>query len=139
MPESWSIGEVAALFGLNTSTLRYWEDEGLLSPAGRESGRRRYDRENLRRIALIVNSRDTGLMELGDIRVILDGGSASQTWREVVRSRLDALDRQRVRLETAHAYLTHFLTCPNEHPAAGCPYLAAEIDRTLDGLGVGPG
>lgn len=129
---AWSIGEVAELFGIKTSTLRYWEQEHLLCPAGRRSGQRFYDRDNLRKIALIMIAKDTGLMELGEIRTILDGPSQDRTWREAVSSRLDAIDRQRERLESARAYLAHFLTCPSEHPAQTCPYLAAEIDLYLE-------
>jgi DNA-binding transcriptional MerR regulator len=134
--ESWAIGEVSALFGLNPSTLRYWEDEGLLVPAGRRSGRRVYVRENLRRIALIVRARDTGLMGLREIQAILDGDTDQGDWHDAVQSRLDAIDRQRARLETARGYLTHIISCPSDHPADNCPYLASELDRALSTLGV---
>lgn len=129
-----SIGGVARLFGLNPSTLRYWEEQGLIVPAARESGRRLYDRENLRRIALIVIGRDTGLMELAEIHTILDGPASNRTWRDAVQSRLHAIQQQRERLATAQAYLEHLLTCPSDHPAQTCPYLAAEIDQTLNRL-----
>lgn len=131
MIQRWHIGEVAAFFGVRSSTLRYWEGQGLLRPSGRRSGRRVYDREDPRRIALVMTWRDTGLMELRDIEVMLDGGREDRGWREIVTARMAAIDRHRQRLDTAHAYLAHLATCPSDHPAATCPYLAQEIDRFL--------
>lgn len=66
------IGETSRLFGVRPSTLRFWEDEGLLA-AGRLADRRCYDREDRRRIAVIPTWRDPGMLELGHIRTILDG------------------------------------------------------------------
>jgi DNA-binding transcriptional MerR regulator len=139
MTQRWSIGEVASLFRLKTSTLRYWEDAGLLRPSGRRSGRRVYDWADLRRIALITTWRDTGLMELREIQVMLDGGSGTQTWRQAVQSRLEAIDRQRERLDTARGYLAHLATCPSDHPAATCPYLTRQVDEILAGFDDSPG
>lgn len=135
MNQPWSIGEVASLFRLKTSTLRFWEDQGLLRPSGRRSGRRVYDRDDLRRIALITIWRDTGLMELRDIQTMLDGAPDTHDWRQTVQSRRSALDRQRQRLEAASSYLAHLATCPSGHPAASCPYLAGQVDQLLTRLG----
>lgn len=132
--DRWSIGEVAALFGLKTSALRYWEDQGLLEPSGRKSGRRVYDQDDLRRITLIATWRNTGLMELQEIRVVLNGGSDTRTWRQTVQARMNAINAQRERLDTAHNYLAQLATCPCDHPAATCPHLARQVDETLTRL-----
>jgi MerR family transcriptional regulator, copper efflux regulator len=128
--ELWEIGETSRLFGVRPSTLRHWEDEGLLTPS-RSAGRRRYDRQDRRRIALILTWRETGMLELGHIRAILGDDRRPHGWREVVHTRLAALQEHRRRLEAAEGYLTHLATCPSEHPSITCPYLAGEIDRTL--------
>ena len=47
------IGEVAERAGVRVSLLRYYEELGLLAPAGRVSGQRRYDPSALRRLAVI--------------------------------------------------------------------------------------
>jgi len=47
------IGEVAARAGVRVSLVRYYDRIGLLPPAGRVSGQRRYDPSALRRLALI--------------------------------------------------------------------------------------
>jgi MerR family redox-sensitive transcriptional activator SoxR len=93
-----NIGQIAARAGVATSTLRYYEDEGLVLPALRTDGNRRlYHREALRRIAFIRSAQRVGL-GLAEIRAALahlpdgrtptvaDWSRLSATWR----SRLDA-------------------------------------------------
>ncbi|MFI0804087.1 MerR family transcriptional regulator [Amycolatopsis lurida] len=55
-----SVSEVAARFGLATHVLRHWESVGLLKPA-RAGDRRRYDDNDLYRIAIILRSKEAGL------------------------------------------------------------------------------
>lgn len=64
-----SISEVAAETGLTTSTLRYYEQEGLLrDPVDRAgSTHRRYDSEAVRWVLFITKLRSTG-MPIRDIR-----------------------------------------------------------------------
>jgi MerR family redox-sensitive transcriptional activator SoxR len=93
-----TIGQIAARAGVATSTLRYYEDEGLVLPALRTDGNRRlYHREALRRIAFIRSAQRVGL-GLAEIRAALaqlpdgrtptvaDWSRLSATWR----GRLDA-------------------------------------------------
>ncbi len=62
------IGELARRAGVPTSTLRYYEEQGLLVPAAREdSGYRVYDCGALGRIAFIRRAKSLGL-SLGEIR-----------------------------------------------------------------------
>ncbi|MFI9407920.1 MerR family transcriptional regulator [Nocardia sp. NPDC052316] len=131
-PVTFSIGEVAARFGMAVSALRWWEKQGLLMPSARASGRRRYDAALVRRIALIRLLQQTALMSLEEIRTVLSG---EDDWRQVVRVRLAACAEQQLRLQAAQAYLSHTLTCRRDDPIDGCPYLAAEIDGYLESLG----
>lgn len=66
------IGEVALRSGLNTSAIRYYERMGLLSPAHRVGGQRRYPEDALHRILLICFARDMGFT-LGEIKLFLTG------------------------------------------------------------------
>ncbi|PZF82189.1 MerR family transcriptional regulator [Jiangella anatolica] len=123
--ESLPIGAVAARFGLAVSTLRYWEERGLLRAAERRAGRRRHGPDEVHRIALIQLWRETGLMSLDDIGAVLTGGAS---WRDVVEHRVAAIEQQLTRLGAAKAHLEHLLTCPSAHPADDCPYLRAEAE-----------
>lgn len=115
------IGEAARRFGLAESALRYWEERGLLAPAARRAGSRRYGPNELHRIGLIHMWRETGLMSLDDIARVL--GAHSPQWRDTVRDRLAVIEQQQARLEAAKQHLEHLLTCPDDDPAGECPYL----------------
>ena len=70
---SLSISEVAAETGLTTSTLRYYEQEGLLRDAVGRSGsrQRRYGADHVRWVGFITKLRSTG-MPIRDIRRYVD-------------------------------------------------------------------
>jgi MerR family transcriptional regulator, redox-sensitive transcriptional activator SoxR len=62
MEKHWTnIGEVAARAGVATSTLRFYEAEGLLSGRRSAGGHRQYPRDALRRIAFIRAAQAVGL------------------------------------------------------------------------------
>jgi len=66
--EALSVGEAAEQVGLTTHTLRWYEQEGLLDPVGRDSaGRRRYTRRDLDWLLLLTRLRRTG-MPVRDMR-----------------------------------------------------------------------
>ena len=65
-----TIGKLAALAKTSTDTLRYYEREGLIEPAGRsESGYRLYDKDSARRIHFIKQAQHCGftLTEIRDL------------------------------------------------------------------------
>jgi MerR family transcriptional regulator, copper efflux regulator len=55
-----TIGEIAQRFGLPTHVLRHWESVGLLAPTRAVAGRRRYDRDHLYRVAVILRAKEAG-------------------------------------------------------------------------------
>jgi DNA-binding transcriptional MerR regulator len=66
--ETFSVGEVAARVGLTVHTLRWYEQEGLVEPVGRDSaGRRRYTKEDVDWLVLLTKLRRTG-MPVRDMR-----------------------------------------------------------------------
>ena len=71
----WSVGELAATFGLATHVLRHWEDVGLLRPERDAAGRRVYREKDLYRVAVIVRSKSAG-MALEQVAVLLDATSS---------------------------------------------------------------
>ena len=74
MSSSMGIGELGAQAGVNASTVRYYEAEGLLPRAARRSGRRVYGLADLQRLKMIVLARSLGF-RISDLRkmVRLDG------------------------------------------------------------------
>jgi DNA-binding transcriptional MerR regulator len=127
-----SIGEVSAKLGLATSTLRYWEERGMVCPTERRSGRRLYGPEEVRRIALIQMWQEGGMMSLQEISELLSGRTPAGDWRDAVRGRLELIDEQIERLSAARAYLQHYLSCPREHPAHECPIVRDEVEKHIE-------
>jgi DNA-binding transcriptional MerR regulator len=57
-----TVGEAAAHVGLSVHTLRWYEQEGLVSPVDRDAaGRRRYRPEDLEWLRLLICLRGTGM------------------------------------------------------------------------------
>ncbi len=90
-----TISEAARQLGLQTSAIRYYEQIGLLPPAERLNGQRRYDTSILYRLAIIQRARQLGFT-LDEIRQLFFGfrsvTSASQRWRTLNRKKLGELD-----------------------------------------------
>jgi DNA-binding transcriptional MerR regulator len=105
-----TIGELADRFGLATHVLRHWEAVGLLTPARRVSGRRRYDRDALARVAFIQVCKELGF-GLEQVRAMLD--TTDPAARKEVLARHDAELERRIRSATAARELIgHGLRCP---------------------------
>ena len=68
----FTIGELAKASGVAASAVRYYERVGLVTPAGRVNGRRRYDREAFARLAMIHVAKEMGFT-LTEIKVLVDG------------------------------------------------------------------
>jgi MerR family redox-sensitive transcriptional activator SoxR len=90
-----SISEVARQVGLRPSAIRYYEQIGLLPPALRVTGQRRYDASTLYRLAIIQRARQLGFT-LEDIRQLFFGFGnatrASARWRKLSQQKLAELD-----------------------------------------------
>ena len=65
-----TIGAVAALAGKRPSSIRYYEQIGLLPPATRVSGRRVYGLDTVRTLAVIETGQRAGLT-LEEIKALL--------------------------------------------------------------------
>ncbi|MEU4651709.1 MerR family transcriptional regulator [Nocardia fluminea] len=71
MGVSWSVAEIARMSGVTPRTLRYYDEIGLLSPAGiRSNGYRVYEQEQLLRLQQILVLPELD-MPLDDIAAIL--------------------------------------------------------------------
>ena len=101
-----TIGQAAERAGVTTSTLRFYEAEGLIESERTSGNQRRYQRAELRRIALIRAAQSLG-MSLEEIRSALDSLPGGRTpskadwaklarrWRKNLDERIDALQRLR--------------------------------------------
>jgi MerR family redox-sensitive transcriptional activator SoxR len=90
-----TISEIAHQVGLQPSAIRYYERIGLLPPAERLSGQRRYDATAIYRLAIIQRARQSGFT-LDEIRSLFFGfrsnTRASERWEQLSRRKLVELD-----------------------------------------------
>lgn len=94
------------------------------------SGQRRYREDSLRRLVFIGMLQDAGL-SLDDIDGIINAAGIDE-WKAIAQERLQALDEEIDRLETARTYLRGALLCPFDHPLTECSFMGNEIDRRLN-------
>jgi DNA-binding transcriptional MerR regulator len=67
----FTIGKLASLTSVSNDTLRYYEQEGLIEPAGKSpAGYRLYDTDSARRIHFIRHAQNCGFT-LAEIRELL--------------------------------------------------------------------
>ena len=104
-----TIGELAQRSGVATSALRFYESRGLISSSRTKGGQRRFARPTLRRVAFIQAAQRVGL-SLDEIATALhmlperrtptkaDWALLSRSWRALLRSRIDELERLQMRL-----------------------------------------
>ena len=105
-----SVGQVAARAGVAVSTLHFYEAEGLVESWRTEANHRRYDRRELRRIAVIRMAQQLGI-PLAEIREMLaalprdravskaDWQAVSRGWRARLDERITQLEQLRDELE----------------------------------------
>jgi DNA-binding transcriptional MerR regulator len=77
MAAEQTISETSKQYDVSHRTLRYYEDEGLISPR-REWGQRWYDEEVRKRITMIVRGRKLGFSLL-EIKEILKGANVRES------------------------------------------------------------
>jgi MerR family transcriptional regulator, copper efflux regulator len=127
----YSIGELAARFGLATHVLRHWEDVGLLSPARRVAGRRVYGAAHVTRVAEILLGKDAGF-SLEQLRELFTAPDRERR-RQVLRGQLAQVQERIARLTLSQTLLEHGLRC--RHPDyQSCPRLQTMVLARLDGV-----
>jgi DNA-binding transcriptional MerR regulator len=113
-----SIGEVAELAGVTTSTLRYYEDIHLIKPYRRINGRRRYRPDILSILAVIQLAKDANFT-LDEIHELLHGFSEdvamSERWCAVAKRKIVEIDNVIREVQATKALLEESLTCSFLH------------------------
>ncbi|TWF78663.1 DNA-binding transcriptional MerR regulator [Pseudonocardia hierapolitana] len=123
-----TIGELADRFGLATHVLRHWEAVGLLAPARRVNGWRRYGQDVLARVAFIQQCKELGF-GLEQVRAMLDAGDPAA--RKEVLARHDAeLERRIASATAARELIGHGLRCPAPD-FIECPNFRAGLEARI--------
>ena len=125
---TFSIGQLAKRAGVAVDTVRYYERNAMITPAGRlESGYRRYGETELKRLRFIRRAKVLGftladireLLSLSDERNVAKVKRAAEAKLADIEQRLAELERIRNGLRSLVA------ACPGHGRAEACPILNA--------------
>jgi len=104
------IGDVVRQSGLPASTLRFYEEKGLIESVGRNGLRRVYDAGVLELLALITLGRNAGF-SLSEIASLFTAGGLDID-RERLLDKADQLDRKIKQFTAMRDGLRHAAKCP---------------------------
>lgn len=113
------IAEVARRSGVPASTLRFYEEKGLIVSLGRQGERRRFTPQILDQLALISLGQSAGFT-LDEIRTMFASNGEPNIDRQMLVAKADELDATIKRLRAMSRGLRHAAACPAPSHAE-CP------------------
>ncbi|HVV14647.1 MerR family transcriptional regulator [Amycolatopsis sp.] len=129
-PALLSIGQLADRTGVPATTLRYYDELGLVRPASRAAGRRRYAASAVRDVGLILCFREIGF-SLAELARFVAGERDGR--QEMIDRKLAELAEQQHRIEVARTALEHGKKCPASEPMR-CSRFWSIVEGRLRGL-----
>ncbi|MCA0157641.1 MerR family transcriptional regulator [Tsukamurella sp. M9C] len=118
-----TIGEVAALLGVEAHVLRHWEDVGALIVARDSHGYRRYDAAAVEQARTVLKLRAVGLSLPEVIAAMAPTKAAAQP---VVVAKIEALEAEVRARRAAITYLQHTVDCRHRY-LDDCPECATFV------------
>lgn len=104
------IGEVAERAGVQPSTLRYYEEIGLIRSVGRHGLRRQFDGDVLLKLSMVALGKAAGF-SLTEITAIFRQDGHLELPREELRAKADEVSRQMAGLRILRDTLRHVADC----------------------------
>ncbi|CAN7529099.1 helix-turn-helix domain-containing protein [Phenylobacterium sp. LjRoot219] len=104
------IAEVARRSGVPASTIRFYEEKGLVASIGRRGARRLFDPEILQRLALIALGRAAGF-SLDEIAQMFAPDGRPRIGRDRLQAKANELDGRIRRLQAMRDGLRHAAEC----------------------------
>jgi DNA-binding transcriptional MerR regulator len=105
------ITEVARRSGVPASTLRFYEEKGLIASTGRRGLRRQFDPGVLERLALIALGRAAGF-SLDEIALLFAPDGRPRIDRHMLAAKAEELDKTIRQLTAMRDGLRHAAACP---------------------------
>ena len=112
-----SISDVIKQTGIPASTLRYYEEIGLVASVSRKSRRRQYNQSILRRLAFIQTAQQAGFT-LAELRTLLNSVEDAQSdkieWRELVDRKLSEMEVRLRKIKSMKRLLKDITDCQDD-------------------------
>lgn len=121
----WTVGAFAARTGVPATTLRYWDDIGLLTATRIDNGHRRYGPAHLPRLEMLRMCQALGCTT-EEIRLVLDAEDPAQRAEYARRTLPLVIERIEV-LRTAVRVLEHVAVCEHRDAVSCGAWLRAVL------------
>jgi len=112
--DNLAISDVARVFGLRTSAIRYYEQIGILPSPMRKNGQRRYEKSALFRLAVVQRARETGFT-LEELRELFFGFSPGtpppKRWHQLSQRKIAELRDRMKQLKLMETFLKRVENC----------------------------
>ena len=125
------IGEVAQRARLPASTLRFYEEKGLIRSVGRRGLRRQFKPDVLERLALVALGRSAGL-SLDEIARMLAADGSPRIDRRLLADKARQVDRKIRRLSAVRDGLRHAAAC-QARSHMECPTFRRLLSKAMSG------
>ncbi len=132
--EHYKIGEVADLLATSIRTIRYYEEEGLLTPIRTPRGTRLYSNIHLARLKMILRLTSHGfsieaIRQIAEIRETGQTGAQSsiqvdqhlEDIQMTIAAQIDALENIQTEINDARSVISGCNQCSNKPSTKGCP------------------
>ena len=133
-----TIGHLARETGVKVTTIRYYEQVGLLPVPRRSSGNQRiYEHHHLKRLMFIRHCRELGFSQtsLRDLLELSDNPDQScDAVTTVARVQCDEIDRRILQLEELRSELDRMIKACSGGPMKDCRI----VEALVDGFGEAP-
>lgn len=126
-----TIGQLAEKTGVSRAALRYYEEQGLIAPAGRTSaGYRLYDPGARKRLLFIQRAQRLGF-SLADIRAMLgaDSDTAADSVHSIAEKRYIQIERELTELLVQRHEMAAFLNDVETHDSGADEVYERLVDR----------
>jgi len=138
MPRELTVGQVAERSGLAVSALHFYERKGLIRSYRTAGNQRRYDRDVLRRLAIVRMAQELGipLAEVGEAlaRVPIGHTPTAEDWRQMSAVWYEKLDRRVTMLTRMRDELNGCIGC-GCLSTTNCPLMNAGDHLHAEGSG----
>lgn len=133
MSELIAIGELARRTGVTTSTLRYYDELGLVRPTRRVSGHRRYALDAIAAVGVVKVLQNVGFTLAETKHFIASRKRPLVAWRAVAVRKSEELRHRIAKDGAAREAIEHSLVCPKDD-LFDCPNFWATVNAVLSGV-----
>jgi DNA-binding transcriptional MerR regulator len=121
----WTVAEFSARTAVPATTLRYWDDEGLLTAHRLDNGHRRYGPRHLPRLEMVRMCQALGCT-MDEVRLILDAPDPLAR-ADYARRTLPQVLRQIQVLQVAAQVLQHISVCEHQDADSCGAWMRAQL------------